>query len=223
MTTHQSILIPIVLSLLFTSGDLMAQSGSRPTKSNSRQTRATARPQQPIRSQPKPGIAGEKAPAWKVSEWHQLPEGEKSLNVADYKGKVLYLYFFQSWCPGCHKVGFPTLQKVQKEFEGDDSVAFVAIQTTFEGHSVNTADKLEEVASRYKLDIPFGQSAGTRGTPDIMKRYRTGGTPWVVIIDTKGRVVFNDYRVDADRAIAGIRKLSEQGMQKTRSVTANYR
>ena len=140
-----------------------------------------------------------------------------SLNVDDYKGKVLYLYFFQSWCPGCHKVGFPALQKVSKEFEGDDNVAFVAIQTTFEGHNVNTPDKLKELAKRYDLKIPFGQSAGTSGTPDIMRRYRTGGTPWVVIIDPNGRVVFNDHGIDSNKAIAGIRQLSKSLQKMARS------
>ena len=154
------------------------------------------------------GILGKPAPALKTSTWHQLPDGKQSLDIADFKGKVTYLYFFQSWCPGCHKIGFPTLKKVSDAFQNDDSVTFAAIQTTFEGHSINTSEKLKQIAQKYDLKIPFGQSAGTSGTPDIMKKYRTGGTPWVVIIDDQGRVVFNDFHVDADAAIAAIRKMS---------------
>ena len=164
------------------------------------------------------GIVGQPAPQWKTSKWHNVT-GKESPNIGDYKGKVLYLYFFQSWCPGCHKIGFPTLKKVSEAFRDDDSVEFVAIQTTFEGHSTNTADKLKEISEKYKLAIPFGQSAETRGTPDIMKKYRTGGTPWVVIVDPQGRVVFNDYHVDADAAIKGIRQL-KPAMQKTLSSNA---
>lgn len=29
--------------------------------------------------------------------------------------------------------------------------------------------------------------------PYIMKAYRTGGTPWTVIIDKQGRIRFNDF------------------------------
>jgi len=37
-------------------------------------------------------------------------------------------------------------------------VGIVAIQTTFEGFSANTLDRAREVAKRYDLDIPIGQS-----------------------------------------------------------------
>ena len=160
---------------------------------------------------PKLGIVGQQAPAWKTSSWHQLPSDKKekeTLDITDYKDKVVYLYFFQSWCPGCHSKGFPTLKKVSDELKDNDKVAFVAIQTTFEGHSVNTADKLKTIAERYKLKIPFGQSAGKSGTPEIMQKYRTGGTPWVVIIDRQGRVVHNGHHVDADRTITAIKQLA---------------
>ena len=143
----------------------------------------------PLHAQQKPtrGIAGQQAPEWSVSKWHQLPDGKESLNISDYKGKVLYLYFFQSWCPGCHSTGFPNLQKLHAKYKDDKQVEFVVIQSTFEGHSVNTDRKLAPTAAKYKLPIPFGQSKG-RGTPEIMQKYRTGGTPWVVIIDKEGRV-----------------------------------
>ena len=153
------------------------------------------------------GIEGKIAPAWKTSSWHQLPGERSSLDVADFKGKVIYLYFFQSWCPGCHRIGFPTLKALTDKYRDDDSVAFVAIQTTFEGHHTNTADKLAEMSKRYQLSIPFGQSAGESGTPDIMRAYRTGGTPWVVIIDPQGRVRFNDYHIKPAQAAQIIEQL----------------
>jgi thiol-disulfide isomerase/thioredoxin len=153
------------------------------------------------------GIVGEAAPNWTISDWHQLPEGATSLNVDNYRGKVLYLYFFQSWCPGCHSSGFPTLVHLQEKFSHDDRVAFVAIQTTFEGHRENGPDKLQPTAEHYQLEIPFGQSAGDTGTPEIMRAYRTGGTPWVVIVDKEGTVVFNDFHVDPALAANAIERL----------------
>ncbi len=48
------------------------------------------------------GILGKAAPEFSVSKWINLPEGKKSFGIADTKGKITYLYFFQSWCPGCH-------------------------------------------------------------------------------------------------------------------------
>lgn len=158
--------------------------------------------------QPRLGIVGRQAPDWSVSQWKQLPEGTTTLNVDDFRGKVLYLYFFQSWCPGCHSSGFPTLQTLQQQFANDDHVAFVVVQTTFEGHTQNGADQLLPTADRYGLKIPFGQSEGDSGTPDIMYKYRTGGTPWVVLIDKQGQVVFNDFHITPTDAAEAIRHLN---------------
>lgn len=156
------------------------------------------------------GIVGQQAPEWSTSRWIGLPEGEESLDIGDVRGKVTYLYFFQSWCPGCHSSGFPTLKTLEEKFGDNDDVQFVAIQTTFEGFATNTPDKLEAMAERYDLNIPFGQSKGDEGTPEIMRLYRTGGTPWVVIIDKQGRVVFNDFHINAEAAATGIERLRQQ-------------
>ena len=162
------------------------------------------------RTAPIAGIAGQQAPQWDVSGWHQLPAGKKTLDITDYKGKVLYLYFFQSWCPGCHSAGFPTLTKLHTKYKDDPNVEFVVIQTTFEGHRTNTSDKLAPTAKKYDLPIPFGQSAGREGTPAIMQKYRTGGTPWVVLIDKTGRVQFNGHHVDPEKAAWAIDQLKSR-------------
>ena len=36
------------------------------------------------------GILHQPAPSWGVAEWVQLPEGKVTLDVDDFKGKVLY-------------------------------------------------------------------------------------------------------------------------------------
>ncbi len=154
-----------------------------------------------------PGIAGRPAPNWGVSEWINLPAGVRSLDVDDLKGDVVFMLGFQSWCPGCHSRGFPTLSQLIKDYESADDVSFVAVQTVFEGFATNTAQRAWDTARQYELDIPVGHdgTAGQRST--IMRRYRTGGTPWVIIIDKKGVVRFNDFHVPADRAHAIIDRL----------------
>ena len=147
-----------------------------------------------------PGIAGARAPRWEVTQWINLPEGTKTLDIGDFKGRVLYLYGFQSWCPGCHARGFPTLKQLIGDYEEADDVAFVAVQTVFEGFGTNTAGRAWETARRYELDIPVGHD-GTAGRPSVlMRRYRTGGTPWTVIIDKQGIVRWNGFHLSAARA-----------------------
>jgi len=99
-------------------------------------------------------MLGKQAPKWDVGPWHQLPAGKTSLDISDFKGKVLYIYCFQSWCPGCHKRGFPTLQQVAKKYKDDDSVRFVVFQTVFEDRAtkpVNTFENLKKIISVPKV------------------------------------------------------------------------
>ena len=79
----------------------------------------------------------------------------------------------------------------------------MAIQTVFEGYRINTEDKLRENQLKYDLKIPMAHAAGnpqTHSIPEIMRNYRSGGTPWTVIIDPYGRVVFNQFHIDANPA-----------------------
>lgn len=156
-----------------------------------------------------PGILNQPAPGWAVKKWLNLPDGALSLDVADLKGKVLYLYCFQSWCPGCHSHGFPTLQKMIKRYQGNDDVTFVAVQTVFEGFASNTFEHAKAVAKRYHLDIPIGQSGENGKRSPLMSAYRTGGTPWTVIIDRGGVVRFNDFHARESSASELIDRLLE--------------
>jgi len=144
-----------------------------------------------------PGIVGKQAQDWNASHWIQLPSGKSSLNPSDYEGKVIYLYCFQSWCPGCHKHGFPTLKSLSSEYKDSKDVVFVAIQTTFEGFSSNPPERIKEMAQRYELDIPFAHSGTAKSPSSLMANYRTGGTPWTIIIDRKGTVRYNDFHISA--------------------------
>ena len=162
-----------------------------------------------------PGITGQTAPKWGVSEGRQLPEGKTSLDIEDFKGKVLYLFCFQSWCPGCHSRGFPTLKMLVDAYAGDDDVAFVAVQTVFEGFGVNSPERGWEAAEKFNLKIPFGHSGTSEKRSTLMQHYRTGGTPWAIIIDQKGRVVFNDFHIESQRASRLIDELRTRKSDQT--------
>jgi len=144
------------------------------------------------------GVLNQKAPALQVDKWVSLPEGQKTgpdLHK-DWKGKVIYLYFFQSWCPGCHSSGFPTLQELHKKFGQDPDVRFASIQTVFEGFGTNTPKAAREIARKYKLsEIPVGHSGSTGNTSKVMRAFQTRGTPWTVIIGKDGKVKFENFHL----------------------------
>ncbi|MBI4661500.1 MAG: hypothetical protein HY735_21980 [Verrucomicrobia bacterium] len=59
------------------------------------------------------------------------------------------------------------------------------------------------------LTFPIGQSGSTQKRSELMARYRTGGTPWVVIVDRNGVVRFNDFHLEAREATKLIEQLKK--------------
>ncbi len=146
-----------------------------------------------------PGIVGRRAPEIRA-QWIDARGEPGSFSIAEQRRHFIYLYFFQSWCDGCHRYGFPALQQLLAEFGSHPSIRFAAVQTVFEGFEENTPDKVATLQQQYDLAIPMGHDAGNpdgQPHPAIMQHYRTGGTPWVVIIDPNRRVLYNDFHVDA--------------------------
>ena len=161
------------------------------------------------------GIKGHKAPKLEVSHWIDGEgKSQKPFSLAAHKGKWVYLKCFQEWCPACHSIGFPNLQKLVAAFPNNDVIVPAVIQTTFEGFSTNTADALRKNQLRYDLNLPFGHDPGDVNAPHgsynrypkTMAAYRTGGTPWVILINPQGVVVFNDFHINIDNLINYLNK-----------------
>jgi len=157
------------------------------------------------------GIAGLKAPELSVNQWVDK-NGEKSapITLADLNGKFKVIYCFQAWCPGCHSRGLPALQKMVSAVAGKENVAFLAIQTVFEGAHENTFERMVAIQKEYNLTIPFGHDEGNTSTRNIsstMYNYRTGGTPWFILIDKDNKVIFNDFHLNEEKAIEYLQSL----------------
>lgn len=86
----------------------------------------------------------------------------------------------------------------------------MAIQTVFEGHDINTYEKMVETQKRYELNIPFGHDAGdnNKSRSNIMTNYKTGGTPWFILIDKHDNVVYSDFHLNPDAAIEFLKTLN---------------
>jgi thiol-disulfide isomerase/thioredoxin len=149
----------------------------------------------------------ENAPELRVAEWLGAAGNklDAPIKLSDLGAGTKILFAFQHWCPGCHSRGFPTLQQLHAALV-DRDVGFAAIQTVFEGAEVNTLDKLRLNQERYRLAIPFGHDVPAPGDrhPSFMEDYRSAGTPWFTIINPEGKIVFADFRLDADRLLSAL-------------------
>ncbi len=151
------------------------------------------------------GIVGSNAPPLQLDYWIGADGKRTHFDSSQWQGKWVYMKFFQNWCPGCHKYGFPALKKVSAAFADDERVMVMAVQTVFEGFSTNVEQSVRELQLRYELPILMGHDAGDPQQdriPKTMRDYRSAGTPWVVIIDTAGQVVYNDYHINPEKFIA---------------------
>ena len=153
------------------------------------------------------GITGRSAPELEIDYWIDKDGKPTSFKLSEHPDKWVFLKCFQSWCPGCHSHGLPALKTISEALKDNPKVVFAGIQTVFEGYSINTIDKVRSTQLQYDLQLPMGHDAGNEGaSPLTMVNYRTGGTPWMILIDPQRRVVFNDYRINVDKAIEFLQK-----------------
>ena len=151
------------------------------------------------------GIVGQSAPELSLDYWIDKNGDPASFSVLNSRGKWVLLKCFQDWCPGCHSSGFPTLKAFADAFRDHPSVAIAGIQTVFEGFTANTMDDVRKLQLQYALPIIMGHDAGDPNgdhRPQTMVNYRTGGTPWIILIDPEGVVVFNHFHVNTEKLIA---------------------
>ena len=99
------------------------------------------------------------------------------VHLASYKGKVILLNFWATWCPPC-KVEIPDLIELQEQYK-DDIVVL--------GFSVDdTAEQLRPFADEYKMNYPVLVGLGHE---NIQEAYGPmWGIPVTVIIDRDGRI-----------------------------------
>ncbi len=141
-------------------------------------------------SQPVPRIA----PQWDVSEWIN----SSGFDLADLKGRVVVIEFFQLWCPGCNAFSIPLIKRWHQTFDNvlaTGDLKIVSIHTVFEGFDYQSPARLRRFLRRKKIRHPVGVDRAVRGRrlPQTMRRYGTMGTPEIAIIDKKGIIRFQEF------------------------------
>jgi len=127
------------------------------------------------------------APPITASEWLNTP---RPLTLADFRGRVVALEFFQMLCPGCVAHGLPQAQEIQRTFD-PKLVAVVGVHSVFEHHAVMTPDALRVFTHEYGLTFPIAIDRPANDSAPIpltMRAYGLQGTPSLILIDKTGRL-----------------------------------
>lgn len=125
---------------------------------------------------------GEAAPAFTLTDL----DG-KTVNLADHKGKIVVLEWFNPECPFVvkhHKVN--TTFKTLHEQYSSKNVVFLAINSSADGKQGNGVKLNKEKAAEYKIAYPILVDADGK----VGKMYGAKTTPHVYVIDTEGKLAY---------------------------------
>ncbi|WP_353873662.1 TlpA disulfide reductase family protein [Aliikangiella maris] len=101
----------------------------------------------------------------------------KAIEITDYKGKVLYLDFWASWCIPCRK-SFPWMNDLREKYS-EDELAIVAVNL----------DKDKSLAQDFLEKYPASFSIAYDPEGKLAKKYQIPGMPSTIIFDKNGKVV----------------------------------
>ena len=103
----------------------------------------------------------------------------RKVKLTDYKGKVLVVNLWASWCPPCQKET-PEFVALQKEL-GDKGVQFIGI-------GVDEEAPIREFVTRMGVNYPI-LLAGDQGDQMLLDFGDTqGALPYTLVIDRSGQV-----------------------------------
>lgn len=117
------------------------------------------------------------------------PSG-KTIQLADYKGKYVYLDFWASWCAPCVAL-LPDLKEVWTEYQNKD---FVVVGISFDSNQQTWKNYIASEQLNWVHTIDDGRSV--RGAAQL---YQVTAIPQSYLIDTNGIVIARNIHGDALR------------------------
>ena len=112
------------------------------------------------------------------------PDGSKNLGPQDFKGKILVLDFWASWCGPC-RAEIPHLKEAFEAYN-KKGVEFLSVSIDKDGAAWRKAMKEE--------NMPWAQVQAPKAGKDVMKLYQFSGIPYILVLDQEGRIVGKNLR-----------------------------
>ncbi len=125
-------------------------------------------------------------------------EDGKTYRLSDYRGKVVVLNFWATWCPPC-RYEMPSMERAHKKVQGE-KIVLLAISVG------DSEDQVFEFTGQYPVTFPL--LLDTEGA--IVKKYPVIGMPTTFVIDPRGMVThraIGSREWDDEKLLAQLRKL----------------
>jgi len=118
-------------------------------------------------------VRSEPAPAWKLQDING-----KTVQLSDFKGKVVVLDFWATWCPPC-RAEIPHFVELQKQYQSQ-GVVVVGVSLDQGGPGV-----VSSFAKQQNINYPV-----VMGNDDVAKAYgNIEAIPTTFVIDPSGNIV----------------------------------
>lgn len=104
-------------------------------------------------------------------------DGEE-ITLADFKGKVVIVNFWATWCPPC-RTEMPSMQRAWQQLR-DNDVMMLAV------HVGGNTDQVWEFVSEYALEFPILMDV----TSQVSRSWPMRGLPTTFVIDPQGQIAY---------------------------------
>lgn len=109
--------------------------------------------------------------------------------LSDYKGKVVFLNFWATWCPPCREE-MPDIEALYKEYgENSEDLVILSVANPKTKDNPNNNDKTIEEVTTFMEDNGYSYPALMDTTGDVLLQYYITAFPTTFMIDREGRVI----------------------------------
>ncbi|MEA5000846.1 MAG: TlpA disulfide reductase family protein [Endomicrobiaceae bacterium] len=105
--------------------------------------------------------------------------GQK-VSLSDFKGKVVFVDFWASWCPPCRQ-SIPAVEKLYEEYKDNGNIVFLGINLNEDKSSVSKFVEKQKI----KYTVLMSDKK-------VISNYKISGIPAFFLIDQKGNM-YNKY------------------------------
>ena len=101
---------------------------------------------------------------------------QKKVRLTDFKGKVVILNFFATWCPPC-RAEIPELNKLYR-LNKEKGLVVLGISLDMDVPPQSLTTFVKDMKITYPVLM---------GTPDLAEKYQVNGVPTTILINREGK------------------------------------
>jgi len=134
------------------------------------------------------------------------------VSLSDFRGRIVFLNFWTTWCPTC-RIEMPSMEKLHQKFKGKD---FVMV-------TVNIQESASQVKKFFKMfNLTFTALLDTTG--EVATGFSIRSIPTTFILDKSGRTIgtiLGPREWDSKRAVALFEHLTEKYSATSTKISTN--